>query len=204
MIAAVLLLLAAPVELAHHWLAEANPAYNHVEGRRSPRMPGFWIVEGFAEFLQEGVYDIDRGTYTLFDRRAPSLDILASLAPSGKLIPWQLLYTGSAVHFWGLPREPTIVVRRRWRLGSLKMSIAQLWYVQSAATCHYLYHAEGGKHRKALIDYIVNHYTSKGPQMSINRAFGMKTHELGKRVTAFAQAVSKGWEPGKGSGNDGK
>ena len=58
-------------ELAHHWLADANPAYNHVEGRRSPMTPGFWIVEGIAEFLQEGDH---RGRTAEVPAAAPGLD----------------------------------------------------------------------------------------------------------------------------------
>jgi len=185
-------------ELTHHWLAEANPAYNRVEGRRSPRCPGFWIVEGFAKFLEEGVYNLDDGTWSLFDRRATSLDTLASMATSRRLIPWKTLYEGTSVTFWALPKKADILVRRRWRLGSETLSTTQLWYEQSAATCHFLYHAENGKYRKALIDFVVNHYTNKKERMPVHVAFGMTPEQLGKRVVEFAQAVAKGWEPGEG------
>ncbi|MHC4940668.1 MAG: hypothetical protein ACYTHK_17135 [Planctomycetota bacterium] len=192
-------------ELTHHWLADANPAYTHVEGRRSPRTPGFWIVEGIAEFLQEGVYDLDARTWSLFDRRAASLDTIASMAESGKLIDWKKLYTGTSIDFWALSKSPDIVVRRRWMLGSIPVSKAQLWYMQSAATCQFLYHAENGKYRDALFDYVVNHYTSKRKKMSTVEAFGMEPERLGRRVVVFAKEVANGWEPrGKGAGNDGK
>jgi hypothetical protein len=192
-------------ELTHHWLADANPAYNHVEGRRSGRAPGFWIVEGFAEFLQEGVYDLDNGEWSLFDRRAASLDAVASMQKSGKLLDWKKLYAGSAVDFWALSKKPDIVVRRRWMLGAMNVSPAQMWYVQSAATCQYLYHAENGKFREALIDYVVQHYTNQRAKMPTKVAFGMEPEELGRRVVAFASEVANGWEPrGKGAGNDGK
>jgi hypothetical protein len=192
-------------ELTHHWLADANPAYNHVEGRRSGRAPGFWIVEGFAEFLQEGVYDLDNGEWSLFDRRAASLDAVASMQTSGKLLDWKKLYAGSAVDFWALSKKPDIVVRRRWMLGAMNVSPAQMWYVQSAATCQYLYHAENGKYREALIDYVVQHYTNQRAKMPTKVAFGLEPEELGRRVVAFASQVANGWEPrGKGAGNDGK
>lgn len=182
-------------ELVHHWLADANPAYNHVEGRRSARTPGFWIIEGIAEFMSEGVYDLDTGAWSLFDRRAPSLDTVHTLAPSKILIPWRLLLTGSAVEFWALPKEIGIDVRRRWSLGGERVSVTHLWYMQSAAVCHYLYHAENGKHRKALAKYIVDHYTRQRGFMDIKRAFGMTPEELGRRVEAYATKVAKGWEP---------
>ena len=87
--------------------------------------------------------------------------------------------------------------------------------IQSAATCQYLYHAENGKHRKALLQYLIDHYTRKADRMPIQAAFGMTPSELGAKVTEFSKAVAKGWEPGsdgkavldssgKGAGNDGK
>jgi len=185
-------------ELTHHWLADANPAYSRSEGRRSTRCPGFWIVEGFAKFLEEGVYDIDNRTCSLFDRRAASLDTIASMNGSEKLIPWTMLYEGTSVTFWALPKENDIRVRRRWHLGSEILSTTQLWYEQSAATCQFLYHADGGKHRKALVAFVVNHYTNQRKKMSTQQAFGMTPEELGKRVEQFAVAVAKGWEPPEG------
>jgi hypothetical protein len=182
-------------ELTHHWLADANPAYSRAEGRRNPRCPGFWIVEGFATFLQEGVYDLDDGSWNLFDRRAASLDTVASLAGSERLIPWTMLYEGTGVTFWALSKKEDITVRRRWHLGAEILSTTQLWYEQSAATCQFLYHADGGKHRKALIDYVVNHYTDNRKRMSMQAAFGMTPEELGRRVQQFALDVAKGWEP---------
>jgi hypothetical protein len=110
------------------------------------------------------------------------------------------------VDYRALPQERDRVVHRRWLLGTMRMSTAYLWYVQSAATCQYLYHAQNGRHRKALLDYVVNHYTRKGERMPIEKAFGMQPEELGRRVLAFAKAVANGWEPPakKGAGNDGK
>jgi len=193
-------------ELTHHWLADVNPAYNRAERRRSTLTPGFWIVEGFADFMAEGVYDLDRGTSSLFDRRAASLDTLASMPASEELIDWKLLYGGTAVDFRAIPRQPDRIVRRRWFLGKMPVSTANLWYFQAAATCHFLYHAEDGRYRKALLEYVVNHYTDRRARMPVAAAFGLEPEELGRRVLAFAKAVADGWEPapGKGAGNDGK
>ena len=74
----------------------------------------------------------------------------------------------------------------------------QLWYMQAAATCHFLYHAENGKYRKALTDYVVNHYTSNAREMSIKKAFGMRPDQLGAKVIEFANKVQKGWRPDDG------
>ena len=200
-------------ELTHHWLADANPAYAPRDGRRSPRCPGFWIVEGFAEFLEEGQYDIEAGTWSLFDQRADSLDTVITLADAGKLLNWRMLYEGSSLHFWALDKSKKFEVRRRWQLGADVVTQTHLWYMQSAATCHYLYHAENGKHRKALLDYLVAHYTSDAKRMPTSVAFGLQPEALGKNVVDFAKKVRDGWRPAssreKGSsrkkgGHDGK
>jgi len=187
-------------ELTHHWLADANPAYNRAEGSRSARCPGFWIIEGFAEFMEEGNYNLDQGTWSLFDRRADSLDTIVALTGSSRtrsspLIDWKTLYGGTSLTFWALDKKMDISVRRRWKLGADIVSKTQLWYVQSAATCQYLYHAEDGKYRRALLDYVVHHYTGKAKLMPIQKAFGMSPEALGKRVEEFARKVRAGWRP---------
>jgi hypothetical protein len=59
------------------------------------------------------------------------------------------------------------------------------FYAQSAATCHYLYHAEDGKHREKLFELIRKHYTGKSGPDTVEQQYGMKAEELSKRVRSW-------------------
>jgi len=183
-------------ELTHQWLRERCPAYSAAQTIPAIRTPGFWIVEGFATFMEEGSYDIDSGRWSLFAARSRSLDVVAALA--GKrpgLVAWPRLYSLDQEGFHTLSHKADLKLTRRWSLGYSRLSDSRAFYEQAAATCHYLFHAEKGAYRKRLLDYIVNFYTGERAKLSIPAAFGMSAEELGRRVEAFARKVEQGWRP---------
>lgn len=169
-------------ELTHHWLDRRYPA-----GGEVPDGPGFWIVEGFATFLEEGIYDVDTGTYSLLNPRSRSLDVLRS-TPNAQLIPWERFYRLSQVDFGSLPPDDERIVTLRWMLHRQILTSARLFYEQAGATCQYLFHAEGGKYREKLLAYVDAFYTGKVKDLDVRHAFGIGPSELGDRVAAFARA----------------
>jgi hypothetical protein len=184
-------------ELTHHWLRERNPCYALSQIRRRQDAPGFWIVEGFATFVEEGVFDIDARSWDLFNERCRSLDMVQALERSSpeSLLDWNRIYAISQRRFLALDRERKIPYARRWSLGFGKASETRLFYDQAAATCQYLFHAENGKHRTALLRYVIDYYTGNEERLDPKVAFGMSGGELGTKTTAFAQAVARGWRP---------
>ena len=58
----------------------------------------YWIVEGFATFIEEGRYDIERYEWSHFNPKASSIDIVAGLSKAGKLIDWEEPPGGAAEH----------------------------------------------------------------------------------------------------------
>ncbi len=167
-------------ELTHHWLDRRKPE------RSGPDQPGFWIVEGFATFMEEGVYDVDTGTYSLENPRSRSLDVLRSI-PASRLIPWKRFYKLSQADFAGLPVNDMTPVAIRWMLRQQLVSTSRLFYEQAAATCQYLFHADGGKHRQQLLQYVDAFYGGDRAALDVERAFGMDAAELGTRVQQFAK-----------------
>lgn len=167
-------------ELTHHWLDRRTP-------ERSPgNSPGFWIVEGFATFMEEGVYDVDTGSYSLYNPRSRSLDVIRAV-PSRQLIPWDLYYKLSQADFQGLPRDDELVITLRWNLRQQVLSTTRLFYEQAAATCQYLYHADDGRYRKQLLKYVESYYRGKTSDLDIKGAFGIGPTELGQRIEEFAR-----------------
>ena len=180
-------------ELTHHWLAEHNPRI--ARNARTSEQPGFWIVEGFATLMQEGVFEVDSGKWDLFNPRARSLDILQNLAGSRHVISWDKYYVLDQLGFLRLPRDNPITANCRWQLKPAIFSTGRLFYEQAAASCQFLYHGEGGKYRQRLLDYVVNYYSGKTRALTPRVAFGLSGKELGKRTEQFAKAVSHGWTP---------
>jgi len=178
-------------ELTHHWLNEYNPRATNQHG---PGLPGFWIVEGFATFMEEGIYDVESGEWDLFNPRSHCLDVLQALEPK-QLIPWKALYALQQIGFRSLPAAQPQVVVLRWNLQPIGITPTRLFYEQAGATCQFLYHGENGKYRRALLDYVCSYYSGRVPQLEPKNAFGLEAEELGRKTMQFARAVARGWRP---------
>ncbi len=188
-------------ELTHHWIERRNPRWHArdtvVEADRKPA-PGYWVVEGFATFIEEGRYDLDRFVWSHFNPHANSIDVVAALSKEQKLIDWEKVYSLSAADFHGagLAKEGIFATaKRRWGMTPQPFVEIRLFYEQSAATCHCLYWADGGKYRDRLLDYVTAHYTGKDDRMPVAKAFGLTGKELGAKVEEFAKKVVDGWRP---------
>jgi hypothetical protein len=184
-------------ELTHHWLTELNPRFTNAELRLSPDIPGYWIVEGFAVFIEEATFDVDRGVWSYFDSRARSLDCVNALVKRKLLLPWASIYAMDYEHFTRLSHDGAAAhpLVRRWHMGKEGLTDARIFYEQAAATVHFLFHGEGGKYRQQLLDYVTSQYTGKRDRLTIAAAFGMSADDLGRRVEAYAQKVAEGWRP---------
>ncbi|MHC4137330.1 MAG: hypothetical protein ACYS0K_20465, partial [Planctomycetota bacterium] len=151
-------------------------------------------VEGFATFMEEGIYDVESGEWDLFNPRSRSLDVMQAVKPK-QLIPWEALYGLSQVGFHSLPTEPAMEVVLRWNLQPTILPATRLFYEQAGATCQFLYHGDNGKHRGQFVDYVCNYYSGNVPQLDPQKAFGLEAKELGRRTVEFARAVANGWRP---------
>ncbi len=170
-------------ELTHHWTDRVCPRFTDKERVSNPLMPGYWIVEGFAVFMQEAHYDVERQTYNLTAKHVSSMDVVVS---SPKKVPWSELFEGvTNANVRQLGTDPSFKFVRRWAIGARPQSMMRMFYDQSGATCHYLYR---NGFKKQLIDYMVHYQTGKIQEMSIQRAFGMSPETLGKRVEEFCKA----------------
>lgn len=190
-------------ELTHHWIERRNPRWHardlaKMEDRVKTK--GYWICEGFATFIQEGRYDIDTYAWSHYDSHANSIGVVAALSKEKKLIDWEKAYalTQEEFHGKGLAKQGTFATaRKKWGLTAQPFVEIRLFYEQSAATCHYLYWAEGGKYRAQLLDYVTAFYTSQEGKTAVQAAFGLAPKELGARVEEFSRKVVDGWRPGK-------
>lgn len=180
-------------ELTHQWMEEACPALSEAErNQMKPDLPGFWIVEGLAKLIEEFQFDPAGRTYNSLDPRCLSLDILSNAAPN-QLLPWEQVFSLSIMQFHqnlDLRRENR-KIPSTWILGGLRdVSQVDLFYMQAAGACQYLFHAEGGKYRPKLLEYAVAYYSGNDDAMDFQGFFGISPAEFGKKVLAYAKNVS--------------
>lgn len=185
-------------ELTHQWIAEQCPAFDEQE-RVTQRggIPGFWIVEGFASFVEGFDYDLE---FRHVNDRNPRDEAIEALAAAfamkdAPLIPWKTLLGASQAGMWrAVDPKPNknVGIPMRWQLGgAIQPSGMNFFYWQAAAVCHYLYHGDDGKHRARLIRYVADHYTGKRTKLDIEVAFGCTPEELGARARAHVLAEAK-------------
>lgn len=177
-------------ELTHHWLDERGPGF----GKNSLRqmrggLRGFWIVEGFASFVEEFVFDDYRRTWETRNPRSSELDLIRNSTARHRL-PWKGLLGASQVTINGnLDTKPTMPIGRTFQLGQYAMvSPMTMFYAQSTAACRYLFHAEDGKYREKLVGYVRAFYEGKG-ELDVEKAFGADAETLGERIVEYAGNV---------------
>jgi hypothetical protein len=94
--------------------------------------------------------------------------------------------------FQTLAMENPVPYKRRWRLGPQGLTVPKvLFYDQGAAVCAYLYLAEGGKHRKALLDFVYAYYGGKSKADTLEKSTGLSLDEIGRRTVVWCQELVK-------------
>jgi hypothetical protein len=170
-------------ELTHHWLALRS---RFAPLAASPATPGFWIVEGIATWVEELALDPQGSRWSTDVERAPSLDTLRN-AGVEELLSWRELLAASFETYAKLETRTTCLLALDWQLGVRHpRSPMQLFYAQSAALAHYLYEAEGGRHRALFLEAVEGFY--RGRPADVSAALGLAPEELGARVQAWARA----------------
>jgi hypothetical protein len=186
-------------ELTHHWIERRNPRW-HARDLTENRVtvPGYWVVEGIATFIEEGRYDIETYKWTHFNPKANSLDIVADLSRQKKLIAWDKEYTLTQEEFHGDgvdKKELFATAKKKWTLRPQPLNEIRLFYEQAASTCHFLYWGENGKYRQRFLDYVTHFYTGQKERTDVEKAFSLTPEELGGKVEEYAKAVMDGWRP---------
>ncbi|MAB79268.1 MAG: hypothetical protein CMJ89_07935 [Planctomycetes bacterium] len=175
-------------ELTHHWLRARSPmSFETEQTERSFDQPGYWIGEGFATLIEEFLLDPRRATWNSENAYASSLDTVANATPD-QLLSWNHILNASYEDFIELDSHGDRTIPITWKLGMhAQRSQIQMFYAQSGALCNYLYNGDGGRHRRALINYVGAWYRSDRSRLDAKRSFGMSAKVLGKRTREYAR-----------------
>lgn len=182
-------------ELTHHWVDERCPLFSaRARETSNPAAPGYWIVEGFACLLERATFDLDARTVEMRNPADDHLDLLARSSREQR-IPWPTLFRlNTALVQTRLDPEPGSLgqVESGFFLGKARaLSQVAMFYAQSQAVCAYLWHADDGARRTALLDYLARYYTARGAdaELDVERSFGASPDELGARVLEWIAGV---------------
>jgi outer membrane protein assembly factor BamB len=137
-------------ELTHHFVDRVwNPASN------PSVVPGFWMVEGFAEFVGEQAVEMDRLGDALDDATVRSLDMTAAAMRAGHFIPLAVLLDIDHEKFRKELDGPSFgPLQLRHTLFRCKLDPRGLFYVESAALSFFVMNRCGENGRATYIDWF--------------------------------------------------
>ncbi|QDU85404.1 hypothetical protein Pla163_25330 [Planctomycetes bacterium Pla163] len=176
-------------ELAHQWMSERCPGISDEQSKQlRTDQDGFWIVEGFACFVQDFRVDERLGVTGELDSRSNLLDVVAN-ASADVLLPWDMLTELKQARRMGLLMIEPAAIALTWSLGRIMpVDGMGLFYAQSNALASFLYHGENGKYRDAFIEYTLAFY--RGTEgMDFEKHFGLSPSEAGRLAVEHARTV---------------
>jgi outer membrane protein assembly factor BamB len=137
-------------ELTHHYCDRVwNPASNPGVA------PGFWMVEGFAEFVAGQQVEMDRLGGGLDDATVLSLDLAAAALRERQLLPFEFLLGLDQAQFASeLDGGEFGPVQAKHTLAHFKLDRRKVFYVESAALTYFVMNKFGKKGRDVYVDWF--------------------------------------------------
>jgi hypothetical protein len=146
-------------ELTHQYLSQCwLPTKGTASG--STTTPGYWVVEGFARFIEEQVVELGRLGNDLQDETAMALDVSSGLQAREGLLPTGALIKMSHGDFDMLPNEAIGELSLRHALLELQITPKTIFYSQAGAVTYFMMHERGDEGREALLKFMRLYYTT--------------------------------------------
>ncbi len=172
-------------EITHHWLSERWMSAG--SSRRGSAVPGYWIVEGFARFIEDQSQEMSRRRGRLDDETAPSLDSASQVARVDKLMDTAELVGMNQFEFGQIKEKPVATITLRNTMQSRVVDVRGLFYEQSGGLVFFLMNKCGEDTREAMINYMRQHYEGRSP----SEPFSNLGFEDGKDFHAKYEAYLK-------------
>lgn len=173
-------------ELVHHYVA-ARWMGATSRAALAPDEPGFWVVEGFAEFVGGQVLEMDRRGARFDDPQVLAVDATAELAAGRNLIPLAELIDLDQRGFWKLSDQPLADVQLRYTLKELELTQRTIFYQQSAALVFFLLNRAGAEHARQLIEYLRDWHAGRLTAQSWTALGYGEIQDLARPFAAFLE-----------------
>ena len=141
-------------ELVHHYVAACWTGTVGRALQRTSEEPGFWVVEGFAEFVGGQVLEMDRRGVRFDDAQVLAVDAAAELGGNRQLFPLAEFLDLDQRGFWKLSDQPLADVQLRYTLKELSLTQRTVFYQQAAALVFFLLNRAGAERAQRVIGYL--------------------------------------------------
>lgn len=178
-------------ELTHHYMDVVWNKDRGADAGVQPDAPGFWVVEGMADFVEEQTVEHERRGTGFDDDTVPALDACAALKPMGGLYPVEMLAKMTQLQFGMLAaNQKTVEVRLRHTLEARPMDATAVYYAQSAALTFYFMHRAGADGRRRYVDYMRLVYTANAPEQAWSALGHADAQSLQRAFDAFLDSLT--------------
>lgn len=126
-----------------------------------PGGPGFWVVEGMAEFVQNQSHKLDDGDPQFDDDRVRGNDITAQARKArikSRCLAMETFIDMSQGDFGAMSDAGLGVVKLRHNPGMGGGSERSLWYDQAGTLSYFFLQKKGPEMRKKFVRYVSDHY----------------------------------------------
>ncbi len=163
-------------ELTHHWL---EMRWLPGGGRSNPATSGYWIVEGFARFIEDQSVEMGRRAGRLDDPTVSSLDATSQVAKQDKIMQVPDLVAMTQIDFSKIPEKQVAVVFLRNTVGNRVLDVRALFYEQAGSLVFFMMNRCGEEGRAALERYMRGYYSgraAKDPSKELGFADSAEFH----------------------------
>lgn len=148
-------------ELTHQYIAERWKRRVDTE-RRSPKSPGFWIIEGFARFIEDQSVEMSRRGLDFDDATVSSIEVTAALLEAGETVPMDEFLALRQLDLQRLSmEEETTVVHLTNERVSYDVDALGGFYAQAGALAFFLMNRAGEEGPGRLVEALEAHYSGE-------------------------------------------
>ena len=148
-------------ELVHQFQNERWAAVSDDDRKQSPKTLGFWVVEGFARFIEDQVVEMGTGPLRIDDVTAPSVESAGALLEKDALIDSRRHVDMNQFIFGALDKDDPIEISLTSTLGSRYYPEVGIFYEQSGALVFFMMNRCGEEGRERFLDYMATYWRGK-------------------------------------------
>lgn len=145
-------------EITHHYIAQRWLPRQGDAGYRTGDLPGYWVVEGMARFVEDQAVEMGRRGIRFDDPTVSSLDACAQAAAAGRIFPAAELVDMDGRHFHELDDDGVLTVRLRNSAHPSYLTRRAIFYEQAGSLVFFLMNRRGDDGRRRLVRYMRSYY----------------------------------------------
>lgn len=148
-------------ELVHQFQNERWAVFGDKAPQQSPMTQSFWVVEGFARFIEDQVTEMGGGAFRIDDPTAPCVEAASGLLEKKSLLEHEKHIEMNQILFGGLSNEDPVEIDLTSTLGTRFYGQIGIFYEQSGALVFFMMNRCGEEGRAGFIEYMTSYWRGK-------------------------------------------